>query len=60
MRQLVERFTQVLRTVIGVPDYDRYLQHMRVRHPDAPVLTPKEFCRAREAARYNRPGSRCC
>jgi len=50
----------VLRTVIGVPDYDRYLRHMRARHPECVLLTPSEFARERLEARYSRPGSRCC
>jgi uncharacterized short protein YbdD (DUF466 family) len=51
---------RVLRTVIGVPDYERYVRHMQQRHPERPVMSPQEFRCAREAARYNRPGSRCC
>jgi uncharacterized short protein YbdD (DUF466 family) len=50
----------VLRTVIGVPDYERYLRHMRARHPEALVLTRDEFVRHRLESRYSRPGSRCC
>jgi len=50
----------VVRTVIGVPDYDRYVRHMRARHPDCVLLTPAEFANERLEARYRRPGSRCC
>jgi uncharacterized short protein YbdD (DUF466 family) len=50
----------VLRTVIGVPDYERYVRHMRARHPECALLTPAEFARERLEARYSRPGSRCC
>jgi uncharacterized short protein YbdD (DUF466 family) len=51
---------QIVRTVIGVPDYERYLRHMRARHPDCPVQSPEEFAKGRLDARYSRPGNRCC
>jgi uncharacterized short protein YbdD (DUF466 family) len=56
----VTAWTQILRTIIGVPDYDRYLRHMRARHPGCTVMTKDEFDTARLEARYSRPGSRCC
>ena len=51
---------RVLRTVVGAPDYECYVAHCRAHHPDAPVLDRAAFERERLAARYNRPGSRCC
>jgi uncharacterized short protein YbdD (DUF466 family) len=49
--------------MVGVPDYDAYVQHMRLTHPDQPVMTYEEFFRERQEARYGgadgRPG-RCC
>ena len=57
---LVLKWVQVLRTVIGVPDYERYVRHMRARHPECALLTKDEFARMRLEARYSRPGSRCC
>ena len=60
MLSQLRRCVAVVRTVIGVPDYDRYVRHMRARHPDCPLLTPAEFASERLEARYRRPGSRCC
>ncbi len=51
---------RVLRTVVGAPDYDRYVAHSRSQGPGAPVLDRAAFARERLAARYDRPGSRCC
>lgn len=56
----LHRWLGVLRTVIGVPDYERYLRHMRARHPECAVLSQAEFAKLRLEARYSRPGSRCC
>ena len=50
----------LLRAVLGAPDYERYLAHHAAHHPGRPALSPEEFARACMAARYDRPGSRCC
>lgn len=51
---------RTLRLVLGVPDYERYLAHMRAHHAGEPPLSRDEHLRARLHARYSRPGSRCC
>ncbi len=56
----LQRWIDVVRTVIGVPDYTRYLNHMRARQPECSVLSKEEFAKMRLEARYSRPGSRCC
>lgn len=51
------------RMLIGIPDYDTYVQHMSDNHPDKPVMTYKEFFRERQDARYGgsgKGGFRCC
>ena len=48
------------RAVAGVPDYERYLAHMRRHHPHVAPLTRPAFVLDRERARYDRPGARCC
>lgn len=63
MRALVARLRQagvVLRRIVGAPDYERYLAHVRARHPGCAPMSREEFLRERIAARYERPGSRCC
>ena len=59
-RQKIDRAACVLRRVIGVPDYDIYLAHIREHHPDATPLTREEFTNQRLLDKYSRPGSRCC
>ena len=56
----VARALAVLRRVIGVPDYDAYLAHMRAHHPACAVLSPDEFLAERMRDKYDRPGHRCC
>ena len=48
-----------LALVMGEGDYARYCEHMRARHPGAPVASQREFHRLRMEEKYSRP-SRCC
>jgi uncharacterized short protein YbdD (DUF466 family) len=56
----VERAAEVVRRVIGVPDYDRYVAHVRAHHPGLEPMSREEFTQQRMLDRYSRPGSRCC
>jgi uncharacterized short protein YbdD (DUF466 family) len=50
----------LLRRIIGAPDYESYLVHVRRHHPQDTPLTREAFARDALARRYDRPGSRCC
>ena len=52
---------QTARLMVGLPDYDAYVQHTRTVHPDRTPMTYEEFFRERQAARFegNRNG-KCC
>jgi uncharacterized short protein YbdD (DUF466 family) len=50
----------VVQRVLGAPDYELYVAHLRDRHPDVEPLERSAFYRARLEARYDRPGARCC
>ena len=60
MTARIERFLAIVRRIIGAPDHALYLRHMREHHPGCATLSAREFERERLAARYSRPGSRCC
>ena len=51
---------QTARLTVGVPDYDRYVTHMRRSHPDTPPMSREAFFVNRLDARYGRGASRCC
>jgi uncharacterized short protein YbdD (DUF466 family) len=57
---LFSRSASFIRAVLGVPDYGRYLAHMREVHPGDRVMSETEFNHTRMSDRYNRPGSKCC
>jgi uncharacterized short protein YbdD (DUF466 family) len=60
LRERVRRVLRVVRTMIGEPDYDRYVAHMRQHHPGCEMASRDEFMRQRMESRYSRPGTRCC
>ena len=60
MLSRLRRAAAVLRTVVGAPDYERYVAHMRSRHPEMKPLGWADFYRSRLEDRYTRPGSKCC
>ncbi|HEX8820575.1 MAG TPA: YbdD/YjiX family protein [Archangium sp.] len=58
--RLWQRAVQTARLLIGVPDYDTYVEHMRLRHPERPVMSYAQFFDERMQARYRGGGGRCC
>jgi uncharacterized short protein YbdD (DUF466 family) len=61
--RLVSVFASIargMRAVLGVPDYERYVAHMRASHPECAIVSREQFAKERMEARYSRPGARCC
>ena len=54
--------TQTANLMVGMPDYDTYVEHRQRLHPDEPVMTRDEFFRERQESRYGGKGRafRCC
>ena len=57
---VLARLARAVRRVLGVPDYEKYLAHVRETHPTATPLSRDEFVRRQLTERYSRPGARCC
>ncbi|MCO6524305.1 MAG: YbdD/YjiX family protein [Candidatus Schmidhempelia sp.] len=52
---------QAAKLMVGIPDYDTYVQHMKLTHPEQSPMTYEEFFKERQDARYNgKGGTRCC
>ncbi|SMF16339.1 YbdD/YjiX family protein [Pseudogulbenkiania subflava] len=54
---------QAASLMVGLPDYDTYVEHMRTTHPDQTPMTYEEFFRERQDARYGGGSGkvgRCC
>ena len=60
LRESLRRAAIVVRRIVGVPDYERYVAHLRERHAGVVPMSREEFERTRLEDKYSRPGSRCC
>jgi uncharacterized short protein YbdD (DUF466 family) len=61
LKNLKDHLFQTGRMMIGLPDYERYVEHMRAQHPDQYCMTYEEFFRERQQARYSGKSSgKCC
>lgn len=52
-RLVCEMVVQTARLMVGVPDYQTYVMHRQMQHPDQPVMSYEEFFRERQNARYS-------
>ncbi|TAH42459.1 MAG: putative selenoprotein [Betaproteobacteria bacterium] len=62
LRDVAKKVVQTCRLVVGIHDYEYYLDHMRSRHPEATPFTREDFYRYCLEARFpsaERSGSRC-
>jgi uncharacterized short protein YbdD (DUF466 family) len=62
LRALLRQLSEAGGVLVGIPDYDRYVEHCRATHPDLPVMSFDDFLRDRMNARYGGGGriARCC
>jgi uncharacterized short protein YbdD (DUF466 family) len=61
LAEIRKALRQTARLMCGVPDYEGYVAHLRLHHPDRPVPSYGEFFQQRQDARYGRNGNaRCC
>lgn len=51
-----DRFFHLL---VGMPSYDKYLEHMKIHHPDKIPKTQKEFFAEAMSAKYGAGSSKC-
>ncbi len=55
-----KRSDRFLHLLVGMPSYDKYLEHMRTHHPDKVPKTQKEFFADALEAKYGAGGAKCC
>lgn len=62
LRQAGRYLGQTFRLMVGVPDYQTYLDHMAATHPNEAAMDYETFFRERQEARYGGAGRRggCC
>ena len=60
MRAELRALVRTLRRVMGMPDYQAHLEHLRLCHPDQPLPTEREFFDEFVRTRYADGPTRCC
>lgn len=60
LRRAGRHLAQSLRLMVGVPDYDTYVAHVRRNHPEREPMSYEAFFRERQQARYGGGTGRCC
>jgi uncharacterized short protein YbdD (DUF466 family) len=60
MRAELRALVRTLRRVMGMPDYQEHLEHLRRCHPDQPLPTEREFFDEFVRTRYADGPTRCC
>ena len=56
----LNRFVRAVRRILGMPDYEEYLRHLKRCHGSDPVPSEREFFESYLRSRYGRSPSRCC
>ncbi|WP_083984341.1 YbdD/YjiX family protein [Corynebacterium epidermidicanis] len=46
--------------LVGEREYEKYVAHLRARHPGHPIPSEREYFRQRFAEKDANPGARCC
>ena len=60
MGAAIQRVAAIVRRIVGVPDYERYVARVQERHAGVVPMTREEFETSRLNDKYSRPGQRCC
>jgi uncharacterized short protein YbdD (DUF466 family) len=60
MPERARQLVRVIRRILGMPDYQAYLAHLRAAHPGCPIPTEREYFEEFVRARYSGGPTRCC
>ncbi|MCH5313943.1 MAG: KCU-star family selenoprotein [Helicobacter sp.] len=60
LKALYRRSDRFFHLLVGMPSYDKYIEHMRIYHPDRIPKTQKEFFADALKAKYGAGRAKCC
>ncbi|MGX3045588.1 KCU-star family selenoprotein [Helicobacter sp. T3_23-1056] len=60
LRQWYKKSDRFFHLLVGMPSYDKYVEHMRTKHPEREIKSQAEFFKEALEARYNGGVNRCC
>jgi uncharacterized short protein YbdD (DUF466 family) len=56
----VRGWLAVLRRIAGMPSYEEYVCHLRLKHPSRPIPSEREYFELYLQSRYGDGPTRCC
>ena len=59
LKTLYRRSDRFFHLLVGMPSYDKYVEHMRIHHPDTIPKTQKEFFTEALEAKYGAGSAKC-
>lgn len=59
VRRIYQRSDRFLHLLVGMPSYDKYLEHMRKNHPDKIPKSQKEFFKEAMESKYGAGRTKC-
>lgn len=59
LKKIYKKSDRFFHLLVGMPSYDKYLEHMKIHHPDKIPKTQKEFFKEAMDNKYG-PGSSKC
>lgn len=59
-KKLYRRSDRFINLLVGMPSYDKYVEHMKTVHPDQEILSRSDFFKEALDARYKGGFTRCC
>lgn len=60
LKSLYQKSDRVINLLVGMRSYDKYVEHMKTKHPEQSILSRADFFKEALEARYNGGVSRCC
>lgn len=58
--RIYHRSDRFLHLLVGMPSYDKYLEHMKIHHPDKIPKSQKDFFKEALEAKYGAGRAKCC
>ena len=59
VKTLYRRSDRVFHLLVGLPSYDKYVEHMKLHHPDKFPKSRKEFFKEALDKKYGAGGAKC-
>ena len=59
LKALYKKYDRFFHLLVGMPSYDKYVEHMRQNHPDKIPKTQREFFKEAMEAKYGAGRNKC-